>query len=231
MFGRLSALTGGQSPRAGFGWSSKTGEKRETGPVLSGLISGTRVATAMGWRPVETILAGDKVLTFDAGLQTVTEVSRRPFWISDEPCPRSFWPIEVPVGVLGNRDVMHLLPDQYIMVESDAAEDLYGDPFSLIPAKAMDELSNAFRVPPQEGFEVVRLHFAADQVVFGKNGSLFFCPARRNVLDFAGPDRPEDPMYAILSIDEARFLAAKLEEEVAAVAVPCRRQGVSGVPA
>lgn len=230
MFGQISALTGGKGPRAGSGWSPRAAEKEETGPVLSGMISDTRIATAMGWRPVETVWPGEKVLTFDAGLQTVTEVSRRPFWASQEPCPRSFWPIEVPSGVLGNREVMHLLPDQYIMVESDAAEDLYGDPFTLIPAKAMDELSSAARVPPPEEFEVVGLHFDADQVVFGKSGSLFFCPARRHVLDFVGADEPQDPAYAILPIDEARFLAARLEQEVA-VASPCRRQAAAGVPA
>ena len=37
----------------------------------TGLVAGTRIATAMGWRAVEAIAVGDLVLTFDNGLQPV----------------------------------------------------------------------------------------------------------------------------------------------------------------
>ncbi len=36
--------------------------------LASGMVAGTKVATEMGWRRVEGILPGDKVLTFDCGL-------------------------------------------------------------------------------------------------------------------------------------------------------------------
>ncbi|MEQ8255971.1 MAG: Hint domain-containing protein, partial [Roseovarius confluentis] len=110
-----------------FGWKSTLGkrdifENANATAVKSGLISGTKVATGMGWRPVEAIAAGDKVLTFDGGLQTITKVSRVGLWSGQDHCPRQFWPLEVPAGALGNREVMRVLPGQNIMVESDAAE-------------------------------------------------------------------------------------------------------------
>ncbi|MDM8168653.1 Hint domain-containing protein [Roseovarius sp.] len=199
------------------------------GPVISGLVSGTRVATAMGWQPVERVCAGDRVLTFDAGLQAVTQVTRHGFSGPGD-CPKAFWPIEVPEGVLGNREVMHLMPQQTIMVESDTAEDLYGDPFSLLPAEAMDALTESHRVPPQDGFEVVRLHFATEQVVFARDGLLFLCPSSRDMVAAAW-EAPQDPLYAILPLDEARFLAGRIELE-AACAVEAESEGcMAGLPA
>ncbi|MGK7651825.1 Hint domain-containing protein [Roseovarius sp. B08] len=204
-----------------FGWKS-TPETRESfenadaTAVKSGLISGTKVATGMGWRPVEAIAEGDRVLTFDGGLQTVTKVSRIRLWSGQDHCPRQFWPLEVPVGALGNREVMRVLPRQNIMVESDAAEDLYGDPFTLIPAEAIEGLYGVARTPPDDDVEVVVLHFAADQVVFGEDGALFFCPGFADMIDAAFTEEPR-PFYSVLSMDEARFLAAQIEDEIAAV--------------
>lgn len=209
MFARLSALSKGSQrvkPRYPH-------QAAPTSGVMSGLAQGTLVATAMGWRPAEGIVAGDKVLTFDAGLKTVTKVVRTHLWSGEESCPKEFWPLEVPSGVLGNREVMHLLPHQTIMVESNAAEDIYGDPFSLIPSIAMEGLRGIHRVPPQYGFEVVQIYFAEEQVIFAKNGTLYFCPSTRDILDCVFEDGT-DPLYTILPIAEARDLAAVIEDDI-----------------
>lgn len=230
MLDYLSALTGGSTAKAGHDKGRTTPGEAIDGPVMSGLVSGTRIATAMGWRRVEQVMAGDLVLTFDAGLQRVTQVTRHMFWEDDAPCPAAFWPIEVPRGALGNREVMHFLPQQTIMVESDTAEDLYGDPFSLIPAEAMDELTESRRVPPQDGFEVVRLHFATEQVVFARNGTLFLCPSSRDMVA-AVWEAPQDPLYTILPLDEARFLATRIEAEAAEAAGASSEGCMAGLPA
>ena len=192
-------------------------------PVQSGLMSSEEVAAGTGWRAAGEVLPGDKVLTFDSGLQSVTKVVRQPLWPADEPCPKSFWPLEVPRGALGNRQVMQLLPNQTIMVESDLAEDIYGDPFSLIPASALDGVCGIDRVPPKEGAEVVHLHFAAEEVVFGKNGTLFLCPSSRDIIGRVF-DKAEDPMYSILPMNEARFLASRLDGTTAKVAMSTPQQ-------
>ena len=157
--------------------------------VMSGLIEGTRVATAMGWRPIEAIAVGDKVLTFDAGLQPVTRIERRALWSGESACPARFWPLEVPAGALGNRDVMHILPNQGVMLESDAAELAYDDPFALVPALALEGVNGIHRTPPRPATEVLVLHFETDQVVFANSGALFFAPSSRDLLDRAFGDQ------------------------------------------
>ncbi|MEO1138690.1 MAG: Hint domain-containing protein [Pseudomonadota bacterium] len=206
-----------------FGWTPEQSGHTNCGAfntadamaVKTGLISGTKVATAMGWRAIEAIAVGDNVLTFDAGLKCVTKISRIRLWSGQDDCPRQFWPLEVPVGALGNRETMQVLPAQNIMVESDTAEDLYGDPFSLIPAEAIEGLYGVRRVPPQLDQEIVVLHFAADQVVFADNGALFFCPSYVDMLESACSDAAQ-PFYSILPMDEARNLAVQIEDEITA---------------
>lgn len=215
-----------------FGWMSahqSKGTKRMTDitgaydggatGVMSGLIEGTRVATAMGWRPVEAIAVGDKVLTFDAGLQAVTRIERRALWSGETGCPTRFWPLEVPAGALGNREVMHLLPNQGVLLESDAAEMVYGDPFTLLPAQALDGVNGIHRVPPRHGVDVVILHFESEQVVFANSGALFFAPSSRDLLDRAF-EGDTAPLYTVLPMDEAVVLAEAIELETRAAKAP-----------
>ncbi len=172
MFGRMSARAGGLKRM------SETTGAYDGGALgaSSGVMSGSRVATAMGWRPVEALAVGDLVLTFDAGLQPVTRITRKPVWNTDATAPRRFWPLHVPVGALGNRDAHHLLPNQYVMIESDAGEELFDDPFSLIKASALDGVNGIEATPPAFEQEAVVLHFDRDQVVFDETGVLFYFP-------------------------------------------------------
>ena len=104
----------------------------------SGLLHSTRVATSMGWREVEALAVGDKVLTFDAGLQPITAIERVINWPDHATCPDHAAPFEVPAGVLGNSERIWMLPNQLVVVESDLAETLTGDPFALVPVDVLD---------------------------------------------------------------------------------------------
>ncbi|MGC9420245.1 MAG: Hint domain-containing protein, partial [Rhodovulum sp.] len=44
--------------------------------IASGFAAGTEIATTLGWRTVETLQPGDRVLTFDHGSQPVRAVQR-----------------------------------------------------------------------------------------------------------------------------------------------------------
>jgi hypothetical protein len=178
--------------------------------VQSGLMANTHVATSRGWTQVDELMPGDMVLTFDAGLQRVTKVTKEVLWDAETPCPKSFWPLEVPAGAFGNRDVMQILANQSIMVESDTAEDLYGDPFTLIPASALIGLRGIERVPPKDALEVVHVYFADEQVVFGESGTLYLCPSSRDMMDIVF-DGGNDPLYSILPMHEARVVASSLD--------------------
>ena len=182
-----------------------------------GLVAGTKVATREGWRPVEGILAGDECLTFDGGLQPVVQVTRRTLERDALRSDPANWPLIVPAGALGNREEMILLPDQSVLVESDTAEAVFGDPFAMIPALALTGLRGIHRAPPQAAFEVITLGFACEEVVYANAGALFHCPARTDLLsDACGA------VYSTLSLDRAELLVRHLDLEDRGRADPAR---------
>jgi len=215
MFERWSFLFKPFAPRAEAG--AQEVHVQPDGTQEAGLVSSTLVATAQGWTPVRNLKPGDLVLTFDAGLQPVTKVSSEVPFETAQDCPSALWPLEVPKGAFGNATPYHLLSGQNIMVESDAAEDMFGDPFSVIPASALVGLRGIERVPPKDGMEVVRISFADEQVVFGEHGALYLCASSRDMVEMALEQRP-DPLYAILPPAEARVVASSLGEDFASIA-------------
>lgn len=177
---------------------------------LAGLLSGTRVATPMGWSPVQTISIGDEVLTFDSGLKRVDDIEWIRLWDGKGTCPKNLWPITIPAGIFGNTKALQVLPGQNILVESDAAEKLMGDPFALIPAHAAEGLEGFERTPPEHAYFVVLLYFEKSQVIYSQNGALLYCPA---IADSAS--EAEDT-YTFLPLKKAQFLAAHLIEHESA---------------
>ncbi len=214
MFGWMSALPGGAKRMTGGGGAYDGGAPG----ARRGLVTGTRLATAMGWRPVEALAVGDKVLTFDAGLQPVTGITRLSLWSGPAPCPKRFWPVSVPAGALGNREALHIPPYQPIMLESDAAEEVFGDPFVLVPAVALDGCRGITRTPPNGPVEVVILTFAEDQVIFSDSGALFFAPSSQDLLArAAGEDG--DSVYSVLSVDMARALLHQFQADFSSACI------------
>ena len=216
MFGLKAKLFGGE-PRAyrqeiGGSWGGYS-SGRSTG-LASGLTDGTLVATALGWRPANAIAIGDLVLTFDRGLQPVKAVTRGVQWDSELDCPMVLWPLNVPAGVLGNKQDMTLLPEQCVMVESDTADMLFADPFSLIVAADLEGFRGIHRIRPSRQIEVIQLHFDDDEVIFAENGALVFCPSLR-VINMAEllAQRPDAMPYTPLTSPEAALLLEFLSEE------------------
>jgi len=186
----------------------------------SGILSGTLVATHMGWRPVEAIAIGDRVMTFDDDLQLVTGVTRTTLWSQPSFCPPAHWPLEVPAGAVGNRDVLYVLPDQAIVVESDLAEQMFGDPFALVPAMALVGFRGIRRAEPASQIEVITLEFEKNQVIFANHGALVHCPVG-GATSFLGNllnDSAASP-YAPLSLDASAQLIDGMEMMDAGVAV------------
>lgn len=143
---------------------------------LSGLTAGTRVATAHGWRPIEAITVGDPVMTFDNGMQTVGAVTRGTHFAASD-LPDFAVPIHVPIGAMGNEEPMVLLPEQIVMLESDTAEVVTGDPFALVPAKVLEGFRGIDRIRGLRPVEVVSLHFENDEVLFADGGALLLAPS------------------------------------------------------
>lgn len=174
----MRRLAAGYVERSGF-WS---GSDRGQEAVTEGLVAGTLVATEMGWQRAEDLRPGDRVVTFDNGLQPLRTVGRGRLVSRGRELPRSAQPLAVPARALGNRRAMVLLPGQAVLIESDAAEARYGDPFTLIAAAALDGHRGIARQAPGAETEVVWLEFDSDEIVYAEGMVLAHCPRRQPVL-------------------------------------------------
>jgi hypothetical protein len=173
-----------------------------------GLLAGTNVASNLGWRPVEALCAGDKVLTFDHGMQTIVEVVRETVHLDDGAIDPTRCPMHVPRDALNNRVPMWLLPDQGVLLESDLIEDHQGDPFAVVPASTLDGYRGICRLHPDNNLQLVTPRFEQDEVIYLEGGLLGFCPAPRDLLTI-GVELHED-IYKVLPITEACALVAAM---------------------
>lgn len=172
-------------------------------PVTTGFLPQTQVATARGWVPVGRLQPGDMVLTFDHGTQPLRDVLALP---PDEVLrPAHERAISVPTGALENRSPMILLPGQAVLLDTDHAEELFGDPFALVPAAALVGLRgiSALDMPEDAGLWP---RFDQDQIIYAHGATLLFCPAAPGAVR---ADAAQSP----LSIGEARKLVERLIED------------------
>lgn len=175
--------------------ANSAGQTQDTGFVTQGIRSGTRVASNLGWRSVEALSPGDKVLTFDHGMRKVLEVRRQVAWNDAWDVPGEHWQMHVPAGVLGNRVPLQLMPDQGVLIESDEADARYGDPFAVVPARALEGMCGVVRAAPTYGEEIITLIFEDDEVVYAEGGMLIHCPQFSGYLTDQATETPHYPMH------------------------------------
>ncbi|MFC4215540.1 Hint domain-containing protein [Pseudophaeobacter arcticus] len=173
-----------------------------------GFLSGTHVASNLGWRPVEALCAGDKVLTFDHGMQTVVEMVRESVQLEAGEIDPSRCPMHIPRDALNNRVPMWLMPDQGVLMESDLIEDHQGDPFAVVPASTLEGYRGICRLHPDNGLELITPRFEQDEVIYLEAGLLGYCPAPRDLLTI-GVELQED-IYKVLPIAQACELIAAM---------------------
>lgn len=223
------------------GWNEKkavaTAPGAETSGAMDGLlitgqagfICGTHVASNLGWRAVETLGVGDKVLTFDHGMQTVLDIQRETLIAPAHALAAEHSPVLVPQGALNNRADMWLMPDQGMLVESDVAIDALGDPFAVVPARALKGLRGIGSVSRSDRLDITTLAFAHDEVVYVEGGMLAFCPRPRCILT----DLPQSgaDLYDVLDMRAARFLVGCLIDDDDGSALFCDPDEVASVVA
>lgn len=176
-----------------------------------GLMVGTRVASNLGWRAIDALAVGDMVLTFDHGMQAVIEVRRAHVWLDAPDTAEVFWPVVVPVGALGNREELTLLPDQGVMIESDAALDMLGDPFAIVTAHSLVGLRGIRRRQPRQKVALVAVYFEHDEVIYAERGALIHCPGDMSTLDKFLDAAPQT--YRVLTGEQASELALHISVE------------------
>lgn len=209
-----SALTKALSPGMDemFEWTSKSALRymadtsaASDGAALktSGLLAGGAIATAIGWRPVEALAAGDQVLTFDNGLMPLVEVRRETFLVADMMAPDSYATVVIPQDALGNSKELELLPDQGVLIESEAACDAQGDPFAVVPANALVGFRGITRGAAKKQIEVFTLIFEEEQVVYMQGAVLVHCPPPQIRLSDIGAHKA---IYDVVTPEQGRFL-------------------------
>jgi hypothetical protein len=178
-----------------------------------GLLSGTLVATDEGWRPVEGIVAGDMVLTFDNGMQPVRAVHRLEISRATVPAHKAFT-MFVPAGALGNRKDMLLMPSQEVIVESDRAESDFGEPFVLIQSLLLEGYRGIRKTPIQRDLSVYMLTFENEQILHTSGATLIACRAEVDFspLDAAGRMQGVQT-YNRLTPTQVRRVATWLRDE------------------
>ena len=174
-----------------------------------GLIAGTLVASELGWRPVEALAVGDRVATFDNGLQTIVDVRRTQIRV--DALPGDQRPVVVPVGALGNKRMTQLMPEQGVVVESDAAQDAFGDPFALVEASVLDGFRNIRRAHHVDELQIVTIFFANSEVIYVDGGLLAHCPTAYLAMSDMGEVCAQS--YDVLDPTEANFLIECMEFE------------------
>lgn len=175
-----------------------------------GFLAGTHVASNLGWRLVEALSVGDRVLTFDHGMQEITELHRETVLVGEHLQPDLQCPMFIPQDALHNRVAMWVMPDQGILMESDLAVDAQGDPFVVVPACTLEGYRGIHRANAAHRLDLIMPRFAQDEVVYLEAGLLGFSAAPTNILDGSSIT---DGLYRILAQDDARDLIVNMMAE------------------
>ena len=152
----------------------------------TGILTGMKLATGIGWQRVETMCPGDEVLTVEHGLQRLL---RRDSWSASLRDSRIAAPrrVRIPANAVGNRESLTLLPHQGVLLRSELAEEALGDPYVMICAGNLLGHCGVFRLNDAEEPTLQILTFRSSQMIIGYSG--VFCPS-------AGPSAQFEPQEA-----------------------------------
>lgn len=192
-----------------------------------GLLNGTLVATDEGWRPVETICVGDRLLSFDHGLQEVRELQRERPRSHSGHTGKPRCAVEVPAGALDNDTPLWLMPDQGVLLESDKALEILGDPFAVVPARALLGVNGIRLGNPGAGISITTLAFARDEAIYVAGGPRLVCPRPRTVLSEMS-DAADMSFFSIQTLQSARYLVKSLIESRGAAALCAAPDEIAG---
>lgn len=143
---------------------------RPVGTPVSGFSGSTLVETRQGWRPVDTLRAGDHVATVDGGFAQVQAVTI---------CAGSATAWRVPGGTLGACSDLILCDGQYLALSGPECRHLFGLPTILAPAGALSGYGGIHRADAgsHPGY---LLRFAQEELVWAQTGLRILAPGGRN---------------------------------------------------
>ncbi|MDZ4087425.1 MAG: Hint domain-containing protein [Tabrizicola sp.] len=183
--------------------------------VIVCFTAGTCILTAQGPVPVESLAAGDMVVTRDNGLQPLRWVGRRILSKVDLQARPELQPVRISAGALGSsgpdRSIM-LSPQHRVLVEGARAEMYFGESEVLVPAKHLIGLSDVSRALPAEGVTYVHILFDKHEIVLSDGiWTESFQPAERTLNALEDAARAEVlALFPELGVDATSFPAARL---------------------
>ena len=156
------------------------------GSLAEGLLSGRLVATDFGWRPVETLVPGDMVLTFDRGMRRLESVLAAP--VGPDPRTGSMArALHVPKDAIGNRHAITLLPSQLVLLDCPYAEANFGDSFMLVAAAYLEGYKGIRRSRLAPGVQSYMLAFAREEIIHADGSALLSCHATTRRTQLTNP--------------------------------------------
>ena len=147
----------------------------DTRTAPAGMAQGTKVLTLDGALPVEFLTPGDRVITRDAGVQTLRAISARASTAAM---------IRICQNSLGNGrpgDDIVISADQPILVRDWRAKVLYGQVQAMVPANRLVD-GQYIRAEPSATTQLFTLHFDAQHVIYAEGMELASAPALVPVL-------------------------------------------------
>lgn len=174
--------------------------------------AGTLIETEQGLRAVETLVAGDKVLTRDDGLQPLIWVGRRQLSERELRSTPKWRPIRIAANALGDglprRDV-EVSPQHRVLVRSRIAQRMFDTEEVLVAAKELVAMPDIDRADDLTEVTYFHLMFDTHQIVFAEGAemeSLFIGPMTLATFDSAARREVVTLMPQITSVasDPAR---------------------------
>lgn len=164
--GTLTVIADADAEIAPFTYTATDGTLVDTAFVtvstLPCFVTGTRILTPEGARPVEALRPGDMVVTQDDGPQPIRWVGSRTVQAEDDHAP-----IRISAHSLGIHKSLSVSPQHRVLIRDPQAELLFGETEVFVAAKHLVNDQTVQRVP---GGEVTYVHLLLDRhhVIFAE---------------------------------------------------------------
>lgn len=164
--GTLTLVSDGTAEDFNFTYTVENDDNSDVGFVnvssVPCFVAGTMIETVRGPVAVEDLVAGDRILTHDNGLQPLRWIGRRVV-----PAEENFAPIFIAARTFGDHDDLLVSPQHRILINDALAELLFEEAEVLVSAK---DLVNGASVRVIEGgmVEYVHILFDTHEVVFSQ---------------------------------------------------------------
>ncbi|ATI43084.1 hypothetical protein CBW24_14440 [Pacificitalea manganoxidans] len=127
-------------------------------------VAGTLILTAQGERPIETLVAGDMVVTRDHGLAPLRWIGMRRMAVTP-----AIAPIRITAGALGPNmpeQDLSVSPQHRVLLRGARAEMLFGAPEVLVAARHLVDDARVVRDTGARQVTYVHLMFDAHEVIY-----------------------------------------------------------------